>query len=686
MSRPLIALLVVLLPVPLAAQAWNDPQAAELIRRAILLRENPAADSTLSSYRNKAHGFVFYQVQFGAGFPDPPRVAKVDELDVEVYWEKPGTSKQRIIAWRDDSFLPIDVRYHRDHLGIVTNNFGPLIRIGEGDEVRDAIHPLSLEGLDEYDYRIRDTLKMSAGGGRTALDVLAVDVRPRATGRPLVVGTLFLERRTAALVRFEFSFTPVAYRENELEDISVVLEQSLFEGKWWLPYAQQIEIRRRGAAFEIPFRTIIRGQWQIDDYDFGVAMPAELKIAPDFSGLRAPVHDTTHWATSLRSAAESADPFDRRQFDELKARAQELVSRQVLEGLPRRRLGSTSLSDLIHFNRVQGLAFGFGLGFRFNGGYALRGGVGYGLSDQRVTASMGATLTRGNSEWSLDGRRVIRDIGDEPVVSGVVNSFLAQESGKDLGSYLLGEELGLGLRHRLDPRWSLDLATRLEHTSSVAKAARPLRDSFPDNPALGSGTYGLARVTLALAARGALDRSDLKAQVGVEGGHGKTDYLRLSFRSDGSVPVPGGHLRLRTIAGLASAGLPKARSFTIGGRGTLPGERFRGYGGRRVFAVQVEWRIPVPVPAVGLGPFATTGNRATLAPLFGIGWAGGVIDSLPWTRSAGPRPVIGIAAEFLQGLVRIEAARKLRFFPGDVRPKLFFALTIDVSPEWWPIL
>src|SRR5262249_30386277 len=162
-----------------------------------------------------------------------------------------------------------------------------------------------------------------------------------------------------------------------------------------------------------------RGQWQIGDYDFGVALPAELKIAPDFSGLRAPVHDTTHWATSLRTAAESADPFDRRQFDELKARAQELVSRQVLEGLPRRLIGSTSLSDLIHFNRVQGLAFGFGLGFRLNGGYTLRGGVGYGLSDQRVTASVGANLTRGNSTWSFDGRRVIRDIGDEPVVSGV---------------------------------------------------------------------------------------------------------------------------------------------------------------------------------------------------------------------------------------------------------------------------
>ena len=683
MSR-FIRLLFLLLPGQLAAQSWNDPEVVQLIRRAILLREAPSADSTLRTYRAEAHGLVFYLVQFGPGFPDPPRLAKADELNVEVYWEAPNLSKQRITAWRNDYFLPIEVIYHRDHLGIVTNNFGPLIRIGEGDEVRDAIHPLSLEGLDEYDFAIQDTLKLKTVRGE--LEVLAVQVRPRDVQRPLVIGTLYLERRTAALVRFEFSFTPAAYRQAELEDLSVVLEQSLFEGRWWLPYAQQIRIRRRASAFDFPFRSIIRGRWEIGGYEFGEPFPDALRRAPEFGGLRTPVRDTTQWTQSLRVAADLADPFNPREFDELKARAQDLASRQLIEGMPRRRLGATSLSDLVHVNRVQGLAFGFGMGFRFNGGYSLRGSIGYGLSDHRVTAGFGAGLTRGGAEWSFEARRVIRDIGDEPVVSGVVNSLLAQESGKDLGSYLLGDEVGIGLRRRLGQRWSLELASRIEHTSSVETMARPLRDSFPPNPALGSGTYGLGRAALSLAGRGALDRSDLKAQLAIEAGSGKTDYLRLSFRSDGSVPIPLGHLRLRTVAGLATTGLPKARSFTIGGRGTLPGERFRAFGGRRIFATQLEWRLPVPVPAIGLGPFATTGNRAILAPLFGIGWAGGTIEDLPWTASDGPRPVFGIAAEFLQGLVRVEAARKLRFFPEDRRPKFFFALTIDVSPEWWPIL
>jgi hypothetical protein len=683
MRRVLVTFLILLPPGRLAAQTWNDPQVGQLIRRAILLRETPASDTTLVSYRNHAHGFVFYLVQYGPGFPDPPRLAKADELDVEVYWRAPDLSKQRIVAWRDGSFLPIEVHYHRDHLGIVTNNFGPLIRLGEGDEVREAIHPLSLEGLDEYDFGIQDTLKLKTSKGE--LEVLAVQVRPRNPLRPLVIGTLYLERRTAALVRFQFSFTPAAYRDEELEDISVVLEQSLFEGKWWLPYAQQIEIRRRSSAFDFPFRTIIRSRWEIGDYDFGAEFPAALRAAPEFGGLSTPLRDTTKWTTSLRAAVEAADPFDRRQFDELKARAQDLASRQVLEGLPRRRLGTTSLSDLIHVNRVQGLAFGFGLGFRFNGGYALRGALGYGLSDHRITAGVGSSLTRGANEWSFDARRVIRDIGDEPVVSGVVNSLLSQESAKDLGSYLLGEEVGLGLRHRFDSRWSFELASRLEHTSSVETTAKPLRGSYEPNPALGSGTYVLGRAVLSLAARGAVDRSDLKARLGLEVGTGATDYIRTTFRSDGSVPIPVGHLRLRVMAGLASSGLPRSRSFPIGGRGTLPGETNRRYGGTRVLATQLEWRIPVPVPAIGLGPFATTGNRAILAPLFGVGWAGGANAELPWIASRGPRPIVGIAAEFLQGLIRIEAARRLRHFPGDP-PDPLIRFTVDVSPEWWPIL
>jgi hypothetical protein len=681
MRRAFVALILLLVPEILAGQTGSDPQVAQLIRRAILLRESPPSDTALRHYRSRAHGFVFYLVQFGVGFPDPPRMAKTDELDVEVYWEPPDQSKQRIVAWRDATFLPQTMRYHRDHLGIVTNNYGPIIRIGEGDEVRDAVHPLSLEGLDEYDFALGDTVTLKTPKG--PIDVLEVQVRPRSLDRPLVVGTLYLERATAALVRFQFSFTPAAYRDSEIQDISVVVEQSLLEEKWWLPYRQQIEIRRRASLFEFPLRAIIRGTWEIGDYDFSVPTPPDLKAGPEFGGLAAPAPDSARWVTPLRASAEAAQPFDRKEFDDLKASAEALVSGRILEGLPRSRVGTTAVSDLVRVNRVQGLAFGFGVGMLFNGGYLVRGSVGYGLADHRVTAGLQMGVVRGANEWMVDAKRVVRDFGDEPVVSGVVNSMLAQEAAIDLGSYHLGEEVGIGFRRRMDSRWSLDLAARFERSSSVATVATPVRNSYEANPALGSGSYFLGRVAFTLAPRGALDRSDLRARLTIEGGVGPTEYLRLAFRTDGRVPILVGHLRLRTTGGVATSGLPKARSFAIGGRGTLPAERFRGYGGRAVLATQLEWRISVPVPSIGLGPFASTGNRAILAPFAGIGWAGGDIDGVDWRPSDGARPVVGVALELLQNLLRLELGTALRAPPGGTRQ---LRLTVDVAPEWWPIL
>ena len=97
----------------------------------------------------------------------------------------------------------------------------------------------------------------------------------------------------------------------------------------------------------------------------------------------------------------------------------------------------------------------------------------------------------------------------------------------------------------------------------------------------------------------------------------------------------------------------------------------------------------MPVPAVGLGPFATTGRRAMLAPFLGIGWAGGALEGVDWGSSKGSRPVAGVAIELLQNLLRLEIATVLRdrdvLFNGQ-RPRRKLRLTIDIAPEWWPIL
>src|SRR5215210_1987245 len=153
----------VAVPVALNAQAWNDPRTLGLVQQATERRARQIADTALASYRASAHGYLTFLAQLGEGFTEPPKIVKADELSLEVYWQAPNLSKQWIVGRRDTLLLPTDIAYHRDHLGIVQNNFPSIIRVGEGDEVRDVPHPLSQIGLEEYDFAIRDSLRIALG-------------------------------------------------------------------------------------------------------------------------------------------------------------------------------------------------------------------------------------------------------------------------------------------------------------------------------------------------------------------------------------------------------------------------------------------------------------------------------------------------------------------------------------------
>jgi hypothetical protein len=663
---------------PLFAQSWNAPDALALVRRATDGRLAAQADSSLRSYRARAHGFLFFLAQVGEGLSEPPRLVKADELRVEVYWQAPDRSKQVILGWRDGAFLPTDINYHRDHLGIVTNNFGNVIRIGEGDEVRDVPHPLSPLGLAAYDYALGDSLVIRTAAGETV--VREVKVRPRSFARPLVVGTLYLDAATAQLVRFRFSFTPAAYLDKQLEDISIVLENSLFERRYWLPYRQEVEIRRRTTWLDFPARGIIRGRWEIEGYDLNVPLPDSLFSGPAIAGLTRPAPADSSWTTPLdKSIAGVAAPVNRQDMDALRVEVERIAGARALSGLPSRRLAAGSVSDVVHVNRVQGLALGFGgvVGLRQSRVH-LRPWVGYGTSDHRVTGGVNATAGLGSTQVTLGAARRIEDLSDLPVISPVLNSLMAQEGGNDHGDYVLLNTAAVGLRQRLSGRTTLGVSAAVEDSRSVTTQATPATGSYRPNPALGSGTYRVGRVELERASGGIAVRRDLQGRLRLEAGDGPGGYARATLEGRWLTTMAGRELVSRLYLGAGTDRLPPYRSFVIGGRGTLVGEPFRAYGGREVALGQVEWRFDVPVPAIRLGSFASTGRTMTVAPFLAAGVTGRPIAGLPWTASDGVRPVAGVALEWFMRLIRVEAGVGLR--DGD------FGLTVDVNRDWWGLL
>jgi hypothetical protein len=663
----------------LAAQTWGAPEAAVLVQQAVERRASARTEASLESYRTRAHGFVFFLAQVGAGLSEPPRLVKADELAVEVYWQAPDRSKQVILGWRDGAFLPTDIEYHRDHLGIVTNDFGDMIRIGEGDEVRDVVHPLAPAGPALYEYALGDSVAIRTAAGEVL--VREVHVRPRSFDRPLVVGTMYLDAASAALVRFRFSFTPAAYLDRQLEDISIVLENALFEGTWWLPHRQEVELRRRTTWLEFPARGIIRGRWEIEAYDFNVPIPPEMFDGAPIGGLLSPAPGVdSAWTGPLADAiADVAVPVNRQDMDALRVEVERIAGARALNGLPSRRLATGSLSDLVRVNRVQGLTLGIGAAARIpRQRLELRPYVAYGTSDDRLTGSLTLGYSSGPTNFLVAAGRRIRDFSDLPATAPAINSLLAQEGGRDYGDYVLLHTAGLGVRHRLSGRTTIGLDLEVEGSQSVGVEASPATGRYRPNPALGSGTHRIARISLERASGGIAVRRDLQGRLALEGGEGASDYLRATAEGRWLTGLGGGTVLSRLYVGTGTTGLPPHRSFALGGRGTLVGERFRAFGGHTAVLGHAEWRVEVPVPAISLGSFATTGRTMTVAPFVAAGYTDRPLDGLPGRDSDGVRPVLGVAFEWFMRLIRVEIGTGLR----DGR----LGVTVDVSREWWGVM
>jgi hypothetical protein len=648
------------------------------VHRAVDRRLAAQADTGLTSYRTRAHGFVFFLAQVGEGLTEPPRLIKADELDVEVYWQSPNRSRQIILGWRDGTFLPTDINYHRDHLGIVTNNFGDVIRIGEGDEVRDAIHPLSPAGLALYHYALADSLAIRTAQGEVM--VHQVRVRPRSFDSPLVVGVLYIDVATAELVRFRFSFTPAAYLDRQLEDISVVLENALYQNRYWLPYRQEIEIRRRVTWLDFPARGIIRGRWEVGDYELNAAIPPSVLLGPAIGGLLRPRESDSTWSEPLDQAiAGVAAPVNEQDMERLRVQIDRLAGSHALGGLPSKRLAAGSISDLVRVNRVEGLTIGFGgvIGLR-KSRLQIRPSVAYGTGGDRVTGALTAAWTTGATQFSLRASRRVTDFTDLPVIAPIMNSLLAQEAGKDYGDYVLVHAIEGGIRHRLGGRTAVALDLEVEESRSAGVDASPARGTFRANPGLGSGTHRIVRLTAERASGGIAVRSDFQGRFALEAGEGDGDYVRATLGGRWLAGLGKSELLTRVYLGAGSDRLPPHRSFVAGGRGTLVGEPFRRYGGRIMALAHLEWRLEAPAPALALGSYASTGRRLTLAPFLAAGYTTQPLSGLPWSATDGIRPVAGLAVEWFMRLIRLEVGVGLR--DGDV------GVTVDINRDWWGLL
>ncbi len=639
--------------VPARAQTWNSAPALALVGRAIARRGQSAADTALRDFQAHAHGFVFFLGQFGDRRA-PPRLIRADQLELEVYWKAPGLSKQRIIGWRDEAELPTDIVYFRDNIGIIHYIFRDAILFGDGYEVRDVPHPLASDGLALYDVALGDTTTIALPD-RT-VRVVAVLVRPKEFAAPRVVGTLTLDVETGDLVRMAFSFTPHAYLDPSLDDVEIVLDNALWDQRFWLPYRQEIEIRRHTTGIDLPAWGIIRTRWVVDDYELNPGLPAGMFRGDEIVAAPAGQRDSFPWPEPLAAAIQGvAEPVREGDLAALQATATRLAGDRLLSGLAPQRLGVASVSDLVHVNRAEGLALGAGGAARLSPQVELRVRGAYGFADQAPTAVADGLVSVGGGQVDFTVFHTVRDVADAPVVDPLVNSFSAQELGADYGDYYRETGGGVAYRHPLGTRGQWSAAFERTGIDSLPVRARPASGVYQPNPAFPPTSGDVFRLTLARRSAGVSARRDLRAAVSAEGGHvdGGISYARGSGSADLTVPLSGTRALVHIEGGLASAGLPAYRAFVLGGPGTLLGDPFREWGGRRMALLHVEWRVPVPFVTLSASPAARIPTTAVLAPFVAVGAAGDPIASAPWVATPGARVTLGLALEWL-GMFRVE--------------------------------
>jgi hypothetical protein len=283
---------------------------------------------------------------------DERTLVKTDQIALELYWAQPNQTKQRIVGLRDQSRLPNRMYYHLDHLTVVQNGFGDVIRIGDGDEVRDVPHPAARGSEAIYDFRVADSMELRLPGtrSRSARDERAAE----ADGRSALVGSIFVDRGTADIVRMTFTFTPASYVDRRLDYIQIALDNGLWQGRYWLPNEQRLEIRRQLPELDFAAGAVILGRMRIIDYQFNDTLPATL-----FAGY--PVEAVPHVQRESYpfqrdiyadlNEARLAPPPD---MAELRARAAALLRGQRLSGLPKLRLQLASASSALRYNRRRG--------------------------------------------------------------------------------------------------------------------------------------------------------------------------------------------------------------------------------------------------------------------------------------------------------------------------------------------
>lgn len=689
--KHLLPWLLLLVPAALGAQTpdslggWDTPQVMALVREAQARRAETAVDTGLTSYQADARGYVYFFLERGRGAEAERTLVKTDQVALEVFWKAPGLTKQRIVGWRDEKTLPTNINYHKDHLTVVQDNFGDRIRLGDGDEVQDVLHPVAPDAEAFYHYRLSDSLTITLPGVAEPVRVFEIRVRPRDLSQPAFLGSIYVDRARGSLVRMDFTFTPSSYRDRYLDYINVSLDNGLWKGRFWLPNRQRVEIRRALPELDFPAGGVIRGTMRVGGYRFNEPFPDGLFAGPRVVAVgpaereRFPFREGIHEEVREEGISPDVD------LEAIRREATALARRRVLSGIPANRLNIPRTSEALRYNRAEGLFLGLGYAVRPSENLSLgvRGGWAFGAEHPVLSAS--ATADAGATRWTgsayLNVPHNVGGVG--PAASGLVNSFTALLAGNDYTDLYYGRGAAAEVRHPLGPRRTLGAELRAEEQRSAGRDSdfSLFGDFRPVHP-IDDGTALRAHLEA---------EQEIPAEAGAGWGMQITaDAGTLHADADSLGTLnwvrPQGEIRrvrrwrsrdteldARLSGGFAAGTLPRQELFLLGGRGTLPGFAFRSFGGDR-------YLLGRAVLSAALSPPMLRGRLLGALGTSGVGEpSDGAAERWGIRGSGTPRGSVGVGVGIFYDILRLDLAH-------GIGPGARWELIVDTRRAFWGFL
>ena len=589
---------------------WNAPRARELIERASIRRDLPRGDSTLTNYTARANGFVYFYLDRQA--TDDRTLVKVDQIALELYWKNPDRTKQRIVGLRDVSRLPNRMYYHLDHLTVVQNGFGDVIKIGDGDEVRDVPHPAAHGADSIYDYRLADSVTLQLGGDQGTVRVYELQVRPKRTDRSALIGSVFVDRATADIVRMTFTFTPASYVDRRLDYINISLDNGLFAGRYWLPAEQAVEIRRQLPELDFAAGAVIKGRLRVGQYAFNQPLPDTVFYGRPVSAVPEAQRRTYDFPQDIFADVNEEGLSPTPRMEELQELAAELVGKSKLSGLPPVRFYMPDASSYVRYNRAEGWYAGLGASYVASPSLRLDALGGYAFGAEHAAGLVQLRVDHGGTRFYVAAEaNTVRDIGPVSGLPGMLNTIAGRLFQRDYLDPFYVDALSLRFEQQASRNWQLHLRVAAEeHTSATLT-----QDADGFRPVL-SVDEGRAYAAALRLERALPETAGLRWAGALQGDvvRFENEWFtrpRLELHAQFDNETRRTHLAAALHAGTVIDGaLPAQYQALLGGRETVPGYGYRAFGGDTYGLLNLEASRSVWEPWLRLRAFGAAATTS----------------------------------------------------------------------------